>query len=65
MSTILKIKYKKYGFVVSALNPKNPVTGLDTQAAKEPLIAKTMRIANICQLLDIPQRSFNLSTRQF
>ena len=42
-------------------SPKKEVTGFATQVAKDPLIAKTSKIAKIDQLLSIPQRCFNFS----
>ena len=47
--------------MVSSDNPKKEVTGFAIQAAKDPLIAKTNKIANIAQLLSIPQRCFSFS----
>ncbi len=43
--------------------PKKLVTGFATQAANEPLMAKTIKIATIDQLLEISQRSFNFSNK--
>ena len=42
-------------------NPKREVTGIATQAANDPLIAKTMQISKIWVLDSIPQRFFNFS----
>jgi len=49
------------GVIISGDNPKKLVTGFATQAAKEPLIAKTIKIAIIDQFVSIPHRFFNFS----
>ncbi len=41
--------------------PNRAVNGSATQAAKEPLIAKTIKIRKIWILDVIPQRAFNFS----
>lgn len=51
--------------MVSALSPKKPVTGLATHAEKEPFMAKTIKIAAICQFEVIPQRALNFSIVSF
>ena len=55
------MRYKKYGLVNSAESPKKLVIGPATQAAKDPLIANTMKMAITCQLELIPHRFFNFS----
>lgn len=60
ISSILNGQYNQ-GFMVSGDSPKKEVTGFATQAAKDPLIANTIKIAKIDQLLSIPQRCFNFS----
>ena len=47
--------------IVSGLRPKKEVTGFATHAAKDPLMANTIKIAITAQLLSISQRFFNFS----
>ncbi len=47
--------------MVSGDKPKKAVMGLATQAANEPLIAKTIKIAITDQLLSIFQRFLSFS----
>ena len=46
MSRILRGQYNQ-GVIISGDNPKKLVTGFATQAAKEPFIAKTIKIRTI------------------